>query len=95
MEVILRNRSEVFDQLKFGLKQNSSLLFLKFKFLGQSYQTKFISLQQGYEAEKSMQSAVMKAFNMLCFNIGKTTILPVELTNLEEIERAFGCPLEL
>lgn len=86
VEVILRNRSEVFDQLKFSEKQNSSLLYLKFKFLGQSYQTKFISLQQGYKDEVNLQSAIMKTFNMLCFQIGKTTLLPVELTDLQEIE---------
>lgn len=57
------------------------LLFLKFKFLGKSYQTQFVSLDEHSYAQKglSMQSPFMKAINMVCFEIAKTVFLPLDL----------------
>lgn len=42
-----------------------------------------------------MQSNYMKAINMVCFEIGKTIFLPVDLNDQREVEQAFACPLEV
>jgi hypothetical protein len=46
-EVILADRQNLLDfSYDMGSKGKASLLFLKFKFLGQTYHTKFISLNE-------------------------------------------------
>lgn len=46
-ELILHNRNSVLDDsFSLGTKSKAALLYLKFKFLGESYQTKFMSLQE-------------------------------------------------
>lgn len=47
VEVILVDRQSLLDfSYDMGSKGKASLLFLKFKFLGQTYHTKFISLNE-------------------------------------------------
>ena len=98
VELILRNRGEVFDQVKGFFLNNktdfSSLLYLKFRFLGQNYQTKFIALDHPAE-NQALQSKFMKAVNMLALDISKTILLPIDLGNQQEVEQAFACPLEV
>ena len=46
-ELILHNRNSVLDDsFSLSTKSKAALLYLKFKFLGESYQTKFLSLQE-------------------------------------------------
>lgn len=37
----------------------------------------------------------MKALDMLCLNISKTFLLPINLASQVEVEKAFGTPLEI
>ena len=47
IEVILADRQQLLDfSFNIGSKGKASLLYLKFKFLGQTYHTKFISLNE-------------------------------------------------
>jgi len=47
VEVVLADRQKLLDfSYDMGSKGKASLLFLKFKFLGQTYHTKFISLNE-------------------------------------------------
>ena len=75
------------------------MLFLKFKFLGQTYQTKLISLSESnFESKggvQTIQSLQQKAINMACFDIKKTILLPLDLTDQHTIESAFSTPLEI
>lgn len=59
VELILHNRNSVIDD-SFSLagKSKSALLYLKFKFLGESYQTKFVSLQEDQFEERGGVSAI-------------------------------------
>ena len=86
VELILADRQALLDY-SFDLsgKGKASLLFLKFKFLGQTYQTKFISLSENsFESKggvQTIQSLQQKAINMACFDIKKTIFLPLDLTD--------------
>jgi len=68
---------------KMDQRSLSTLLFLKFKFLGNTYQTQFISLDENSYAQKgqAMQSIFMKTINMVCFEISKTVFLPIDLSD--------------
>ena len=59
VELILQNRNNVIDD-SFSLtsKSKTTLLYLKFKFLGESYQTKFCSLQEDQFEERGGISAI-------------------------------------
>lgn len=47
VEILLADRQNLLDySFEMGKKGKASLLFLKFKFLGQTYHTKFISLNE-------------------------------------------------
>ena len=59
--------------------RKSSLLYLKFRFLGNNYQTKFMALQ-GDDLER-LQTRQMKAVDMLVLNIKKTMFLMVDFSN--------------
>jgi len=37
----------------------------------------------------------MKALNLAAFDIKKTILLPLDLSDQATIENAFGCPLEI
>ena len=82
-----------------GKKGKASLLFLKFKFLGQTYHTKFISLNETqFEPRggvQQIQSPQMKALNLAAFDIRKTILLPLDLADQAMVEAAFSCPLEI
>ena len=82
---------------KMDQRSLSTLLFLKFKFLGNTYQTQFISLDENSYAQKgmSMQSLFMKTINMVCFEISKTVFLPIDLSDQAMVEKAFACPIEV
>ena len=86
VELVLHNRNKLLDD-SFSLpnKSKSSLLYLKFKFLGESYQTKFVGLQEDQFEERggvnAIQSTYMRALNLMCFDISKTVFLPLDLND--------------
>jgi len=84
VELILQDRPELLEVMQhMELRSMSTLLFLKFKFLGTSYQTQFVSLDESSYAQKgqTMQSQFMKTIGMACFDICKTVFLPVDLND--------------
>ena len=99
-ELILHNRNSVLDDsFSLGTKSKAALLYLKFKFLGESYQTKFMSLQEDQFEQRggvgAIQSTYMRALNMMCFDISKTIFLPLDMSDQGMIEQAFARPLEI
>ena len=100
IELILMNRPGLFEEniLKLAGKPLSSSLYLKFRFLGQNYQTKFVSLEGGSvgaQEHPTIQSSYARALQMLCFEIQKTVFLPIDLTDQNSVEQAFATPLEI
>ena len=100
VEIVLAERQNLLDySFQMGKKGKASLLFLKFKFLGQTYHTKFISLNETqFEPRggvQQIQSPQMKALNLAAFDIRKTILLPLDLADQAMVEAAFSCPLEI
>lgn len=100
IEVILANRQQLLDfSYDMGSKGKASLIYLKFKFLGQTYHTKLISLNETQFENRGgvhqMQSPQMKALNMASFAIDKTILLTLDFADQASIESAFACPLEI
>ena len=100
VELILADRQTLLDySYEMGGKGKASLLFLKFRFLGQTYHSKFISLNENkFESRggvHQIQSPQMKALNLASFDIKKTILLTLDLADQSMIENAFGCPLEI
>ena len=86
VEVILADRQKLLDfSYDIGSKGKASLLYLKFKFLGETHHTKFISLsQRDFESRggvSDIQSMQMKALNLAAFEINKTVLLSLDLSD--------------
>jgi len=69
-------------------KSLANLLYLKFRFNGENYQTKFVSLEQtesppveDRNSSKIFQTSYARALNLFCLNIQKTILLPLDLSD--------------
>jgi len=85
-EVVLADRQQLLDfSYDMGTKGKASLLYLKFKFLGETHHTKFISLNEnsfeGKGGVHQIQSPQMKTLNLASFDIKKTILLPLDLSD--------------
>lgn len=67
-----------------------SYMYLKFRFLGQTYQTKFVSNQAALH-----NSAFLKSLQLSVLDIKKTVFIEVDLLRQAEMEEAFSKPLEV
>ena len=65
-------------------------MYLKFRLLGQTYQTKFISSLQ-----TSQNSVFLRQLNLTVFDVKKTVFIDLDFSKQAEIEEAFSRPLEL
>lgn len=71
---------------------SSSSLFFKTKFLGSAHQTKFYAQKAG---NLNNPSRFRHQLGMALFELNKTMLLKIDLSNQAEIEEAFSKPLEL
>ena len=104
IELILHDRNDLIEGA-FDLPDKSlaSLLYIKFRFNGENYQTKFVSLEsenasvedRDRNASRIFQTSYSRALNLLCLDIQKTILLPLDLSDQDTIEQAFGTPLEI
>ena len=93
IELILHDRNDLIEGA-FDLPDKSlaSLLYLKFRFNGESYQTKFVSLEsenasvEDRNASRIFQTSYSRALNLLCLDIQKTILLPLDLSDQDTIE---------
>ena len=65
-------------------------MYLKFRFLGQSFQTKFIS-----NINTSHSSMFLKQLDINIIDIKKTVFVELDFMRQGEIEEAFARPLEV
>ena len=65
-------------------------MYLKFRLLGQSFQTKFISNMQA-----SQSSVFLQQLNITVFDIKKTVFIELDFLKQGEVEEAFSKPLEV
>ena len=59
-------------------------MYLKFRMLGQNYQTKFIS-----NLSQSISSPYLKSLNLNVFDIKKTVFIELDFLKQDDIEEAF------
>ena len=102
VELIMHDRNQLIEG-SYGMPDKSlaSLIYLKFRFNGESYQTKFIALNtdepsvEDKNATRVFQTSYSRALNMICLEVQKTVFLPLDLSDQDAIEQAFGTPLEV
>ena len=69
---------------------DQSYMYLKFRFLGQTYQTKFVSNQGTLQ-----NSVYLRSLQISVLEIKKTVFIEVDLLRQGEVEEAFSRPLEV
>jgi hypothetical protein len=85
VELMVKNRDTSIFQSD---ESSTSLMYLKFRFLGQIYQTKFLSQPQH-------NSGFLRSLGIQVFEIKKTVFIEIDLLHQASVEDGFSKPLEV
>lgn len=83
IELVMRARSDLIFS-----DSRTNQLYLKFKLAGESYMTKFIPLSQPSNLE-------MTQLQMMTFDVNRTILIELDMSNTYQVEQLFAKPLEV